>query len=143
MELEAKIYKDGKFWLVEVPSLDTMTQGKTRKEALSMTKSLVRQMIISYFKDEDIANFRITLSDYGKDVIGITANDTKLLLALSLRRQRETSGSTIKEAAERLGSKYPNSYAQYEKGETSISIEKFEHFLIAANPKGERKLRLV
>jgi hypothetical protein len=100
-------------------------------------------MAISYFGKETVRDFKITITDYRKDLIGITANDTKLLLALSLRRQREASGSTIKKAAERLGSKSPNSYAQYERGETSISIEKFEHLLVAANPKGQRKLRLV
>ena len=36
------------------------------------------------------------------------------MLALSLRRQREKSGSTVREASERLGSKSPNAYAQYE-----------------------------
>lgn len=43
------------------------------------------------------------------------------MLALSLRRQREKSGLTIREAAERLGSKSPNAYAQYEKGRIRIS----------------------
>jgi hypothetical protein len=143
MELEGLISRDGKFWLVEIPGLDAMTQGRTRKEVLAMAKDLVFEMAISYFGKETVRDFKITITDYRKDLIGITANDTKLLLALSLRRQREASGSTIKKAAERLGSKSPNSYAQYERGETSISIEKFEHLLVAANPKGQRKLRLV
>ncbi|MFI5334538.1 MAG: helix-turn-helix domain-containing protein [Chlamydiales bacterium] len=142
MELEGKIYKDGKFWLVEIPGLDAMTQGKTRKDAVAMTKDLVLEMVASYFPDE-AATLKITITDYEKNLIGITTSDTKLLLALSLRRQREASGSTLKKAAERLGSKSPNSYAQYEKGETSISIEQFEHLLVAANPHGRRRLRLV
>ncbi len=143
MELEAKIYKDGKFWLVEIPGLDAMTQGRTRKEAIAMVKDLVKEMVATYFEREMASDFKVTISDYSKDLIGIASNDIKLLLALSLRRQREASGSTLKKAAERLGSRSPNSYAQYEKGETSISIEKFELLLIAANPKGHRKLRLV
>ncbi len=44
MEMEGKIWKDGKFWLVEVPALDAMTQGKTRKEALEMVEDLVLEM---------------------------------------------------------------------------------------------------
>lgn len=143
MELEGKVYKDGKFWLVEIPGLDAMTQGRTRREAVFMAKDLVFEMVKSYFNSEIGTDFKVTLIDYKKDLIGITANDIKLLLALSLKRQREKSGSTLKEAAQRLGSKSPNAYAQYEKGETSISIEKFEHLLIAANPKGQRRLRLV
>ena len=41
MEMEGKIWKDGKFWLVEISALDAMTQGKTRKEALAMAEDLV------------------------------------------------------------------------------------------------------
>jgi hypothetical protein len=143
MELEGKVYKDGKFWLVEISSLDAMTQGRTRKEALFMAKDLVLELMNSYFESEIQTDFDVTVFSYQKDVIGITANDTKLLLALSLRRQREISGSTIQEVAKRLGSNSPNAYAQYEKGSTNITIEKFEHLLIAANPSGQRKLRLV
>jgi len=34
VEIEGKIYQSGKFWLVEVSSLDAMTQGKNREDAL-------------------------------------------------------------------------------------------------------------
>ncbi len=87
--MEGKIWKDGKFWLVEVPALDAMTQGKTRKEALSMIEDLVFEMVQLYFKDEIEKDFAITVVDYKKDVVGITSNDTKVLLVLSLRKQRE------------------------------------------------------
>ena len=86
MELEAKVYKDGKFWLVEIPGLDAMTQGRTRKEALAMAKDLILGMAATYFQDEAGADFNVTIADYKKDLIGISANDTKLLLALSTMR---------------------------------------------------------
>lgn len=143
MEMEGKIWKDGKFWLVEVPALDAMTQGKTRKEALVMAKDLVFEMVRSYFEDEIDKNFSIAVVDYKKNVIGITASDNRLLLALSLRRQREKSGSTVREASKRLGSKSPNAYAQYEQGKTSISVDKYEELLIAANPSERLRLRIV
>jgi len=143
MELEGKIWKSGKFWLVEVPCLDVMTQGKTREEALFMIGDAIKELMGSYFEKEVGKDFEITVTDYKKEGIGVSANDTKLLLAFSLRRQREISGSTVKEAAERLGSKSPNAYAQYEKGTISVSIDKFEDLLEAANPFDHRKLRLV
>jgi hypothetical protein len=143
MEIEGKIWKEGTMWLVEIPSLDAMTQAKTRKGVVAMAKNLVFEMVQSYFPDEIYDEFKVTVSDSKKNLISITANETKLLLALSLRRQREKSGSTVKEAAERLGSKSPNAYAQYERGQTSITVEKFEHLLIAANPREKRRLRLV
>ena len=36
MRFSGKIYKDGKFWLAEIPILDAMTQGYTRKNAVEM-----------------------------------------------------------------------------------------------------------
>lgn len=143
MEMEGKIWKDGKFWLVEVPTLDAMTQGRTRKEALFMIEDLVLEMVRSYFEDDIEKDFTVTVTDYKKEVIGVTSNDNKLLLALSLRKQREKSGSTIREAAERLGSKSPNAYAQYEKGRIRISLEKYEQLLQAANPFKHSLLRIV
>jgi predicted RNase H-like HicB family nuclease len=100
MEIEGKIWKDGKFWLIEIPALDAMTQGKTRKEALEMAEDLVFEMTKSYYKDEVSKGFVVTIVDYKKDVIGVTASDNRLFLALSLRRQREKSGSTVREATE-------------------------------------------
>ena len=32
MRVQGRIFKDGKFWLAEVPILDAMTQGSTRKD---------------------------------------------------------------------------------------------------------------
>lgn len=62
MEMEGKIWKDGKIWLVEIPALDAMTQGKTRKEALAMTEDLVVGMARSYFKDEIDKDFSLIRS---------------------------------------------------------------------------------
>lgn len=49
MEIQGKVWKDGKFWLIEVPTLDAMTQGRTRKEALFMIEDLVLEMTKCYF----------------------------------------------------------------------------------------------
>lgn len=94
------------------------------------------------FEDEIGKNFFVTVIDYKKDVIAVTANDNRLFLALSLRRQREKSGSTVREASKQLGSKSPNAYAQYERGKTNISIDKYEELLTAANPFKKLRLRI-
>ena len=142
MEMEGRIWKEGKFWIIEVPALDAMTQAKTRKEALNMLADLVIEMARSYFEAEVEKGLSITIHDYKKDAIGVTASNNRLFLALSLRRQREKSGSTVREASQRLGSKSPNAYAQYEKGKTSISIDKYEALLTAANPFEKLKIRI-
>ena len=143
MELEGRVWKDGKFWLIEIPALNLMTQGKNRKDALAMAEDAILGLFECYFESEVDENVSVTINDYGKELVGVTSNDTKLLLALSLIKQREKSGTTVREASERLGSKSPNAYAQYEKGKTNISLEKYEKLLIAANPIDRRHIRVV
>ena len=142
MELEGKIWKSGKFWLVEVPSLDAMTQGRTKKEALEMIKDLIKEMLINYFEDDVNDNLEIDVVVYNNTLIGITTNNNSLILALSLRRQREKSGATVREVSERMGSKSPNAYAQYEKGRARMSLEQYERLLHVANPHRQFHLRI-
>lgn len=142
MELEGRIWKSKNHWLVKVAALDIMTQGETREEALFMIKDAIKEYMKYYFESE-VKGLRIKVNEYTKTIIGITANNNKLLLALSLRKQREKSGSTVREASERLGSKSPNSYAQYEKGRTRISLDQYEKLLYAANPQQTRVIRVI
>lgn len=143
MELEGRLWKSKKHWLIEVPSLDIMTQGESREEALEMLKDAVLEYLSYYFEDEFDKNLEININEYKRGVIGLTSSNNKVLLALSLRRQREKSGSTVREAAKRLGSKSPNAYAQYEKGKTRISLDQYEKLLFAANPLQHSLLRVI
>ena len=45
MRLYGKVYKDGKFWLAEVPILDAMTEGHTKKDAFAMVKDLLETLV--------------------------------------------------------------------------------------------------
>lgn len=98
---------------------------------------------INYFFEGEADGFKVQINDYKKSVIGVTSNNNKLLLALSLRKQREKSGLTIREASERLGSKSPNAFGQYEKGKIRISLDQYEKLLYAANPNQQRSLRVI
>ncbi len=143
MELEGKVWKSGKFWLIEVPSLDVMTQGHTKAEALEMIRDAILLLAKEYFPKDLEKSFDIVINDYKKTVIGITSTDSGILLALSLKRQREQSGTTVREASKRLGSKSPNAYAQYEQGKTKIPLDKYASLLQAANPCRHSLLRVV
>ena len=143
MELEGKIWKHKKQWLVEIPSVVVMTQGETREEALKMVGDAVLEYLLYYFESSIDDEFEVIVNDFKDGVIGISSTNNKLLLALSLRRQREKHGLTVREAAERLGSNSPNSYAQYEKGRTRISLDQYEKLLNAVNPFQHTMLRLV
>lgn len=142
MELEGKIWKDGKFWLVEVPCLDIMTQGKTRKDAFKMIRDAIMTCALCNIDEKLLMDFDVLIKEYHGNVIGITATDNKILLALSLIRQRVKSGSTIRDASKRLGSTSPNAYGVYEKGKINISLDKYERLLYAANPQQHNCLRL-
>ena len=45
MRFSGTIYKDGKFWLAEIPILDLMTQGRTKKEAYEMVADMLESLI--------------------------------------------------------------------------------------------------
>jgi DNA-binding XRE family transcriptional regulator len=127
MRFYGKTYKDGKFWLAEVPLLDAMTQGHTRKEAFLMAKDLL----------ESLANrpgFSVTVHPGKHGDFEVSSNDSRGLISLFLRRQRERSGLSLSEAAKRLGAKSRNAYARYERGTSMPSIEKLAELYQAVAP---------
>lgn len=142
MELEGKIWKSGKFWLVEVPALQMMTQGHSREEAINMIIDAIEGLIECYFPNES-KDFKVSVLQYKRGIIGISTSNNSLMLAFSLRRQREVSKSTVREVSERLGSNSPNAYARYEKGKTRISLDQYERLLHAVNPQQHFHLRVV
>ena len=144
MEFEGKIWKSktSKYWLVEIPAFDIMTQGTSQKDAMIMIFDAIKEHLTWCFPKESLESLEISAIDLKDGRICISANDSKLLLALSLRRQRAKSGSTVREVAERLGSKSPNSYATYERGEKNFSIDGYERLINAVNPKEHPRLRI-
>ena len=127
MRFRGKVNQDGKFWLAEVPVLDTVTQGHTYKEALAMVKDLL----------ETLANhpgFTVKIHPGKHGEFEVSSADTRSLISLLLRRQRERSGLSLAEAAERLGAKSRNAYARYERGTSVPTVEKLTELLEAVAP---------
>lgn len=122
MRFNGKLFKDGSFWLVEIPILDVMTQGRTKKEALEMTKDLIRTMA----DDESLA---VDIYCGKGDVFEISSVNTQALISLLLQRKRELSGLSLAEVAEKMGSSSRNSYARYEQGRTMPTVEKLNELL--------------
>ena len=143
MEFEGKVWKSKKEWLIEIPSLDVMTQGKTKEKAIESMHGAVIDLLEYYFGKKETSKIDLSVNLYKKGVIGVNASDKRLLFALSLRRQREKSTSTVRESAKRLGSDFPNSYAQYEKGKIRISLDQYEKLLTAANPDYKCLLKII
>jgi DNA-binding XRE family transcriptional regulator len=127
MRFHGKIYKNGKFWLAEVPILHTMTQGRTCTEALAMVKDLLEALV-------NRPGFTVEVHPGQHGEFEVSASDMRSLIGLLLRRQREQSGLSLAEAAERLGAKSRNAYARYERGTSVPSVEKLSELLQAVAP---------
>ncbi len=127
MRFEGRIKKDGRFWLVEIPAFDAVTQSRTKREAFAMAEDLIETMA-------NAKGFRVIAFPMGGGAFEIEANRVGILLALLLRRQRERHGLTLSEAAARLGQRSRNAYARYEQGKAMPSVEKLEQLLKAIAP---------
>jgi predicted RNase H-like HicB family nuclease len=122
-----KVQRDGKQWLAEVPVFDAMTQGRTRAEALDMIADWFVTMVES-------SRLAIRVVKVNGSNFEIAADDTRPMISLLLRRQRQKSGLSLAAVAERLGAKSRNAYARYEQGTTTPTVEKLAELLKAIAP---------
>ena len=127
MRFEGKVFRDGRFWLAEIPLLEAMTQGRTRAEALAMIADWLETMV-------DRADFRAEVHHHGKSEFEVSGNDIPAMTALLLRRRREVSGASLRDVATRLGASSRNAYARYERGEVVPTVDKLDALLKATSP---------
>ena len=130
MRLKGRFYKSGNFWLAEIPLLDAMTQGHTRRELFEMVVDLVETLV-------DRPDFSAQVHPGKSGEFELSASDSQLLLGMVLRRQRERSGLSLAEVAERLGVKSRNAYARYERGTATPSVTKLSELIQAVSPGGD------
>ena len=81
MRLGGSLWKSGKHWLVEVPALDAMTQGRTRADAVRMIEDLVATMA-------DTDGFSVEVRPGANGLVVVETTEGVTLEALVLRRQR-------------------------------------------------------
>ena len=127
MRLAGRVWKDGKFWMAEVPMLDAMTQGRSRSGALRMVADLVATMA-------NKKGLRVDIFPGDRSAFEIGTGDVGALVAVMLRRQREKHGLSLSEVAHRLGSRSKTSYARYEQGRSVPTVEKLFELLGAVAP---------
>ena len=82
MRFQGKVYKDGKFWLAEIPMLDAMTQGYTKKEAYVMVKDLIETLV-------NRPEFSVEVHPVKHGTFEVSSSDTRAMISLMLHRQRE------------------------------------------------------
>lgn len=124
MRIGGRIIKSGGFWAVDVPLLDVATQGRTRAEAFLMIADAVEMLVRR-------KGFRLRIFPGRGGNFEIGSADEGALIALVLKRIRAKAGLSLAEAASRLGSQSPNSYARYEQGRSAPSVRKLSQLYAA------------
>jgi hypothetical protein len=134
MRFEGKVTRDGRFWLAEIPLLDAITQGRTRREALEMICDWLETMV-------NRKEFKARVHAGTKNEFEISGTDAAAMTALLLRRRREASGASLRDVASRLGASSRNAYARYERGDAVPTVDKLDALLKAASPDGDFVIR--
>ncbi len=137
LRFEGRIRKSdtSRYWLVEVPGLDIMTQGRSRKDALAMIKDAIELLV-------DSKGFEIKIDKGKGEKFFVGSGDTKSLIALMLHRQRTKRNLSISEVAARMGAKSKNAYAQYEQGKSEPSLTKIQQILESMDPEAKTILKV-
>ena len=134
MRFAGRLLRDGRWWLAEIPLLDALTQGRTRRQALEMVKDWIETAV-------NRGDFYATVHEKGRTEFEVSGSDATSMVALLLRRRRAASGASLRDMASRLGATSRNAYARYERGEGAPTLEKLDALLKATSPGGDFVIR--
>ncbi len=137
MVFTGHFWKEGKYWVITVPSLEITTQGKSKKDALRMMADAVECHV-----DKSHFKAKATLCEKSSNFT-LSSNDEPELIALFLKRQRQINHLTIREVAKKLGYTSPSAYSQYESGKHIPGLDKISKFISVMNPKAKFALEVV
>jgi len=130
MRFAGRVFKCGSQWAVEVPILDVVTQGRSKRDAYEMIADAVESLV-------GRKGFAIKVFPGAGEEFEIGATDEAALTALLLRRARARSGLSLAEVAARLGAKSINGYARYEQGRSIPSVRKLSQLYAAVGRTGD------
>lgn len=134
--IEGKLWKSRAedSWLIAFPSLDSMTEGKTKEEAIAMGEDLICSYLECYFEDQIDDNLEVKIIEGPKGQVAVIASEYRLLISLFLIKQREQALMNLQQTADQLGAKSRNAYKQYEKGKIDPSVGTLSNLIQAVNP---------
>jgi predicted RNase H-like HicB family nuclease len=75
MTLQGKVWKDGKFWLIECAAIRAMTQGTSKRDALSMMVDWIQTTL-------DRPDFAVEIREAGEGEFVMSFPDPAPVLAL-------------------------------------------------------------
>ena len=126
MRFAGRVLKANKHWAVEVPILELVSQGRSKKEALDMIADAV----------ESLANrrgFKLQVFPGTGDYSEVGSEALATLTALLLRRARRRSGLSLSEVAVRLGIASINAYVRYKQGRSIHTVQKLSQLFDAVS----------
>jgi len=126
MYLKGKIFKEGRFWIIEVPILNITTEGYSKKDAYNMMRDAVESLVSK-------KSFKTEVIDLTNNEFLLGSNDCETLISFMLKQQRHKHNLSLSDMADRIGASSKNAYAQYEQGKNLPSLTKLETFLEAMN----------
>ena len=135
MRIEGHLWKEGRFWIVEIPALDLMTQGLSKTEAYRVAGTVVEDVV---GKDE----FKVTVRKSGKDGFVLETNDSLEMISLLLRRQRMKKGISVREASHLMGSNSPNAWGAYEQGKRAPTLDQLERMIRVIDNNSQLVIRI-
>lgn len=127
MRFEGRVFRVGRHWAVEVPILDVVSQGRTKKEALDMIADAVESLV-------NRPGFTLEVFPGTGEHFEVSSEDQSTLTAFFLRRARQRAGLSLAQVAERLGATSINAYARYEQGRSVPTIQKLSELFAAVIP---------
>jgi predicted RNase H-like HicB family nuclease len=126
IRFQGSIHKNGKYWLIEVPVFNAITQGKSRKDALQMIKDYFDCLL-------DNETVQVFVQPLDENTFALGSEPIAPLFALLLRRQRQLAGLTLADVAKHLGTRSTTAYNRYELGTAVPSVEKLNQILKAVS----------
>lgn len=127
MRFEGQIFKNKGMYLVEVPALGLLSQGKSLAEAKKMARASLEDFIGK-------PDFEAKVTFLNEKRFIIEGSDSRYVIGLMLRSLRQKAGLTIRQVAEALGAKSPRAYSAYENGERLPSTDKLAELIRAIDP---------
>ena len=127
---EGRIWQDGKFWIVQIPALDIITQGKSRNDGYRMAADAIETYV---FK----RGFSVFVVPRGKKKFLVSTEPKNLgkLIGLLLRQQRSKQRLSVEDMRTRLRFRSRASYLRYESGKGVPTIAQLSAFLEAMGLK--------
>lgn len=127
MRFSGRVFKEGRYWAIEIPILGVVTQGRTKTDAYEMIADAIESLV-------NREGFKIKVYPGEGDYFEIGASDQAILTAFLLKRERIKAGLTLADVANRLGAKSLNSYARYEQGRTVPTVQKLTELFSVVAP---------